>query len=389
MNKIVLIIGLCCLNLFFAGAENNVQKVLSEIEKNNQLLRAYHAQIEARQLNDRADNNLSDPEVEIEQVYASEKKMGRESEVTVSQGFDFPTVYVMRGKLNKAKSETYGLQLAIDRTAVLLEAKELCYDLIYLEKQKKWLDQRMKNVEQMERLFRIALEEGDVTMIDCDKLKLETINIRTEIMQNNVQRKAKLKALQVLNGGIAIDFRGDEYDEVPQSRSLNELVAHDQRVQLAEKEHAVVEREVKLARSEWLPEISLGYKYNNGDSEQFNGFVAGFTIPLFANAKRVKAAKSESVASSITRDYTAQKIENELSDCMEQIELYEAQLNDYREVLKENKMAELLEKSVQHGQMTLLDYLTYMLQVYESIENYLVLESEYYKLLARLNRSYL
>lgn len=389
MNKIVLIIGLCCLNLFFAGAENNVQKVLSEIEKNNQLLRAYHAQIEARQLNDRADNNLSDPEVEIEQVYASEKKMGRESEVTVSQGFDFPTVYVMRGKLNKAKSETYGLQLAIDRTAVLLEAKELCYDLIYLEKQKKWLDQRMKNVEQMERLFRIALEEGDVTMIDCDKLKLETINIRTEIMQNNVQRKAKLKALQVLNGGIAIDFRGDEYDEVPQSRSLNELVAHDQRVQLAEKEHAVVEREVKLARSEWLPEISLGYKYNNGDSEQFNGFVAGLTIPLFANAKRVKAAKSESVASSITRDYTAQKIENELSDCMEQIELYEAQLNDYREVLKENKMAELLEKSVQHGQMTLLDYLTYMLQVYESIENYLVLESEYYKLLARLNRSYL
>lgn len=377
------------MNFCFSGAENNVQKVLSEIERNNRLLQAYHAQIEAWQLNDRADNNLPDPEIEIEQMYASEKKMGRESEVTVSQGFDFPTVYVMRGKLNKAKSETYGLQLAIDRTAVLLEAKELCYDLIYLERQKKWLDKRMKNAEQMEQLCRIALEEGDVTMIDCDKLKLETINIRTEIMQNNAQRKAKLKALQVLNGGVAIDFRADEYDEVPQSRSLDELLAHDQRMQLAEKEHAVVEREVKLARSEWLPEISLGYKYNNGDSEQFNGFVAGLTIPLFANAKRVKAAKSESVASSITRAYTAEKIENELSDCMEQIELYRAQLNDYREVLKENKMAELLEKSVQHGQITVLDYLTYMLQVYESVENYLVLESEYYKLLARLHRSYL
>ncbi len=379
--------GLALMVVFSLRAQENIKDILSEVEKNNQFLRAYASRLEVQRLNDRVENNLPDPEFEVEQLFSSTTKMGRESEMILSQEFEFPSVYAMRSRLNREKSESYEQQWAIARMDVLLKAKEICCDLVCLNRQRDWLEKRLKNADLLTKYCQSSMQEGNASLLDYNKLKLEMMNVRTEFMKNESQRKAKLKELQTLNGGIELDFTLRMYDEEDQTASMDELVSRDWRVRLAEKEQLVANRHISLARSKWLPNLSLGYKYSNGDSEQFNGFVAGLSIPLFANSKQVKVAKAESVTSSIESMHTRISVENELSDCWEQIELYKKELLDYRQVLGDDQTLDLLDKALQSGEISMLEYLVSTFQVYQMMETYLSLENEYHKLLARLYKS--
>lgn len=389
-NKRILILIVCQLCLLSLGAqENEIARVLAEVKRNNPLLSSYALRMEADMLRDKADNTLPAIEVETEQMFSSDRKIGRESEWLVSQAFEFPTVYLMRGKLNKQKGEMYRQQLATVRTDLLLQVKEICCDLIYLNRRKVWLEKRRGNAERLLQLYRTALEKGETTLLDLNKLELEAMNVATEIMQNQADYKAKHKELETLNGGKPIQFDATDYALTDSNLSVEALVARDSRVRLSEQELQVSQRQLALDRAHWWPELSLGYKFNKGDSEQFNGLVAGLSIPLYSNAKRVKATRKMAVATSMQSRYKRTQVRNELEDLKEQMALYSKQLAVYKRVLTDNRSLELLGKALEKGEISMLEYLVDALQVYQSTEQYLSLENEYQKLQARFYKSLL
>ncbi len=57
-------------------------------------------------------------------------------ELVVSQSFDFPSLYATRNKLNRLKAGTLDSQSDVFRQEKLLQAKELCLDIIMLRQQK-------------------------------------------------------------------------------------------------------------------------------------------------------------------------------------------------------------------------------------------------------------
>ena len=157
------------------------------------------------------DNNLPDPSVSYSHFWGNKEGMGFTGEFVASQSFDFPSVYVRKHKLTKAKSAGLDRQGMAFRQQILLQVKEVCLDLVLLNQQKNLLDTRLRNAEQLSAFYATRLEKGNANILETNKIDLELLNARTEARMNETSRIAKLQELATLNGGIAIEFTDTVY----------------------------------------------------------------------------------------------------------------------------------------------------------------------------------
>ena len=63
-------------------------------------------------------------------------KGGHGTELVASQGFDFPTQYIVRNRQATLQNEAVDKQQQAARRDILLNAKNLCLDLILLNQEK-------------------------------------------------------------------------------------------------------------------------------------------------------------------------------------------------------------------------------------------------------------
>ena len=112
--------------LFCAGnlaAQNNIESILRSIEKNNKELQASEQLTLSKKLEAATENTLPDPNVSYERKWGKPASIGKTGELSVSQSFDFPSVYVHKNQLYDLKSDLYDQQKQIIRQQVLLNAK--------------------------------------------------------------------------------------------------------------------------------------------------------------------------------------------------------------------------------------------------------------------------
>ena len=192
-------------------AQNGIEQVLKNIETNNKELQANAQLITSQKLENKSENNLPDPTLSYAHLWGSEDKSETIGELVVSQSFDFPSVYVRKHKLTKAKSAGLDRQGMAFRQQILLQVKEVCLDLVLLNQQKNLLDTRLRNAEQLSAFYATRLEKGNANILETNKIDLELLNARTEARMNETSRIAKLQELATLNGGIAIEFTDTVY----------------------------------------------------------------------------------------------------------------------------------------------------------------------------------
>ena len=134
--------------LSFAGMRaqtSGMDDVLRQIEANNKELQANAYLIASQKLENKTDNNLPDPTLSYAHLWDSGSSNETASELVVSQSFDFPTLYVTRGKMNRLKTNALDAQATAFRQQILLQAKEVCLDIIMLQRLQSLLDERLKN----------------------------------------------------------------------------------------------------------------------------------------------------------------------------------------------------------------------------------------------------
>ena len=207
------------------NGQNSIDAVLRSIEANNKELQANNQLTVSKKLEAKLDNNLPDPSVSYVHQYGNREGMGIQGELVASQSFDFPSVYVQKNKLAKSKAASFDRQGAEFRQQILLQAKEICLDLVLLNQQRALLDQRRQNAEQLAELYAMRLETGDANILETNKIDLELLNAKTEARMNESARIAKLQELATLNGGIAIDFTDTTYMSDGDILSFEELCA--------------------------------------------------------------------------------------------------------------------------------------------------------------------
>lgn len=387
MTKYILLTGAFFLLASAGKAQNNIEEVLKLVEQNNKTLQASGRLNEAQKLEARTGNYLANPTVEFDYLWGNRNTGGQQNEVVIKQAFDFPTVYSHKNKIAGLKTGLYDNQTAAGRQQLLLTAKQTCLEIIYLRKQKTLLGERLQNALRLSELYRTKLEKGDATILEINKIELEQVNAQNANRLNEAELKAKLELLRNLNGGETIAFDVLDY---PAQRNINfdqiadEYLSADPSLKSLEDEQAIATQEIKLSQSESLPKFDVGYRRDAGTDDAFNGFTVGVSIPLFENKNRVKKARAQAEYTSAVVEDNKQNVRSGLQQLYEQVQALRTAKDDYARILSTQRNIELLNKALDAGQISMINYFTEVAALYDARQNYLDIEKNYHDLLAQL-----
>lgn len=387
--KQFIVITLLASTVLSASGQHSIDGVLRSIEANNKELQANKQLVASQKLEAKLDNNLADPTVTYSHLYGNKEGMGFTGELVASQSFDFPSLYARRGKLAKLRGESIEHQGEEFRQQILLQAKEVCLDLVLLNQQKSLLDVRRQNAEQLSALYEQRLQNGDANILETNKINLELLNVRNEARINEANRIAKLHELAMLNGGIEIQFADTVYTPVDAPVSIadlkQEIISSDRRLQSLRSEQTAARKQISVSRTQGLPSFELGYRMNpSSGGERFNGFLVGVSIPLFANRNKVKQAKAQSLYTELQTESMQTAVESELLQLYNRSVSLKASIDEYSEVLKKQNSLALLNKAIQSGQISMIEYFVDVTTLYQSMQNYMQLQNEYQKVMAQL-----
>jgi hypothetical protein len=370
-------------------AQSSIDQVLRSIETNNKSLQANTKMTDAQKLEAQTGKFLANPSVEWEQMWGNRNNPGSEYTLTVKQSLDFPTTYSNKNKLANLKANTIGFQSAAYRQQLLLNAKQTCIEIIYLRKQKSLLDERLANAETMFALYKKRFESGDANQLELNKIQLELLNAQNQSRLNKAALTAAEEQLRNLNGGKPITFDATDYPAGEELINFDQLQAAfmdaDPNLKSLTGNQEIANREVKLSRSLTLPKFDVGYKRNAAsDHVASNGFMVGVSIPLFENKNTVKKAKAQAEFATASLEDNRLNLKTNLQQLYQQAEALQISRADYAKVLEQQRNIELLNKALNAGQLSVIDYFTELSTIYDSHQSYLDVEKEYHSILAQL-----
>ena len=383
------ILGLMLLGTLTTRAQSSIDQVLRSIETNNKSLQANTKMTDAQKLEAQTEKFLANPSVEWEQMWGNRNNPGSEYTLTVKQSLDFPTTYSNKNKLANLKANTIGFQSAAYRQQLLLNAKQTCIEIIYLRKQKSLLDERLANAETMFALYKKRFESGDANQLELNKIQLELLNAQNQSRLNKAALTAAEEQLRNLNGGKPITFDATDYPAGEELINFDQLQAAfmdaDPNLKSLTGNQEIANREVKLSRSLTLPKFDVGYKRNAAsDHVASNGFMVGVSIPLFENKNTVKKAKAQAEFATASLEDNRLNLKTNLQQLYQQAEALQISRADYAKVLEQQRNIELLNKALNAGQLSVIDYFTELTTIYDSHQSYLDVEKEYHSILAQL-----
>lgn len=394
MKRIIISSLVSCAFLALTGemqAQNSIEQVLKNIETNNKELQANAQLINAQKLEARTDNNLPDPTLSYAHLWSSKGKNETIGELVVSQSFDFPSLYSTRSKLNRLKASTFDSQASVFRQEKLLLAKELCLDIIMLRQQKQFLEERLHNAEELAKMYTKRLETGDANVLETNKIKLELLNVKTETSLNETALRNKLQELNTLNGNIPVVFQESTYPVAPFPADYqvlkSEILSTDRTLKAFYNESLVARKQISVNRSQWLPKLELGYRRNTETGIPFNGVIVGFSFPIFENRNKVKMAKAQALNIDLQKDNATLQVESELAQLYREAQTLYSSMEEYQKTFQAQQDLALLKQALTGGQISMIEYFVEVSVIYQSHQNYLQLENQYQKAMARIYKS--
>ncbi|MCD4696219.1 MAG: TolC family protein [Bacteroidales bacterium] len=371
-------------------SQDNIKNVLSEIEKNNTTLSALRKSVEAKKTGNKTGIYLQNPEVGFNFLWGDPSVIGNRTDISIIQTFDFPTAYSYRNQIADIKNEQLELEYQKQLRVLLLQARLLCFDLVYQNALKSELSKRLGHAQSIADSYRSKFDIGETNILEYNKAQLNLLNIRKGIETIEIERVALLSELSGLNGGIIINFSDSEFKapEIPAD--------FEQWYSIAEQNNPVLnwlrqEIEVRLKQEKYmralsLPKLQAGYMSEKIVGEQFQGVTLGLTIPLWENKNSVKYAKANTlVFESIAIDNRIQ-FYNQLKALFTKATGLLKSANDYRINLQAFDNTTLLEKALDKGEITMINYILELSIYYESVNNLLELERDMNKALAELEQ---
>ena len=387
-------------------AQEGMEAILQQIARNNKALQANTQLIASQKLESKATNNLANPTLSYSHLWDSDDKNITVGELVISQSFDFPSLYATRNRVSRLKSTALDAQSAAVRQQVLLQAQQLCLDIVLLHQQQQLLDERLKNAEELAQMYAERLKTGDANALETNKINLELLNVRTESRTNATTLQNKLKELTALNGNLPLvpgrpqpepAMPGPEalgltdYTPTPLPADftpvLNELLAADPALQALQHESAAARKQVSVSKQGWLPQLELGYRRNTETRHPLNGIVVGFSFPLFENRHQVKMAKSQALNVDYQKEDALLQASSALWQLYDEARSLQQSIDEYKETFARQRDLALLRKALEGGEISMIEYFVEVSVVYQSKANLLLLENQYQKVMAQMYKS--
>jgi outer membrane protein TolC len=371
-----------------AAAQVEVDSVLKQVERNNKSIQSNKKYWEAKRNEYKTGLTLYDPSVEYDYMWGSPAGAGNQRDFSVTQRLDWPSAYKKKKDLSGQQIAQTELQQQVYRQDILLEAKLLTLQVIYLNKKVAELNRRLLNTQNLVQDYQKKLDKGDVIILDVNKAKLQLLNIQTEVKLNENEKQVLLTKISELNGGIPVIITDTLYPALPAIPDFeildSTIEANDPIIKVYEQEKRIWERQISLQKAMNLPKIETGYHSQGILGQSYRGFHAGVVIPLWENRNKLKTTQSN-------LDYTNAAAETHILEhrlenrqYYEQLDVRLKMIQEYKELLSTLNNTVLLNKALALGQITIIQYFYDESFYFTAYDKYLQAEWEYQQAVARL-----
>ncbi|MCD7970364.1 MAG: TolC family protein [Alistipes sp.] len=376
------------------GWQEQAYGIVRQVEVNNPELEARRKLRDALGVDARLDNNLYDPQVEYVHLWGRPSAAGPTSELTVSQAFDFPTVYARRAKLAELRAATYGYEYETYRQQLLFEAHSLCINIVALQARAEVLAQAMEDAGALADAIRVKFEQGGANSLEVEKTRFEYISAANACKLNEIELSEARTRLSALNGDQPVEpVEGGGLDTPPLLRPYEELAAIYEEMApellTALSELEAARQDIRVSRSKSLPGFAVGYRRDTGPGEKFNGVVAGVSIPIFSNRHNVRRAQAEAAWA----EAEVRRVRSDMRVWLSGLYARADLLGDYTASLSElqdhGHTLAMLRRAIETGHISVTDYYSQLQPVYDSRLSIIDVWEEYHLVCARINAAFL
>lgn len=388
MKKISVFI--LCLQWVIAtcDAQSNIDSILDRIQSTNMEIGSNTRYWDAKGLEYKTGLTPMNPFIEYDYLFGSPAGLGNQQEFNIIQQIDFPTVYSRKRDLSNKLVSQAQMQKNVFRQDILLASKLLLYDLIYLNNKESQLLGRQQQSSQFLQEYEQKLQQGDANMLDVNKIKLQYLSMKNDLLLLQNEKQTLLTKLAELNGGVWVDFIDTIYPTIPlipDFETLDSIIeSNDPLITLYEQEKLIQQQQVTVQKSLNLPKLEAGYHGQTILNTRLQGIHAGITVPLWENKNKVKAAEAnvDFASTNIQRHRLEHRLENRrLYDLLE---VRQNAMEEYEELLSTMGNTLLLDKALRLGEITVIQYFleqTYFYTAYDKNEQ---LKREYHKAVVEL-----
>lgn len=349
---------LCAQSVLKSGWES----WMAQIAQNNTTLKALHRQMQASVLANGSNLSLTDPDAEVAYLVGTPKGVPNRTNVSLTQSLDWDVLLGRRRALAKANNQVAYNDYRRAVQQVLTEADEQFTSLVYYNKLCGELSQRQTLAEEIERLYQQKFERGDINQLEVNKVRLNASVCRADWARANNERQQILANLQRLNGGHAVAFTDTVYPlagkALPPLVDFQSALAGSLAVQTAQAAVAQSEAEIKVAKAEGLPALTVGFQGEYIKQNNYSGLSLGFSVPLWGNSrKKIRKAEAELAANRLTVDDVIYQERAQVAKLYASTQQLQQAANALQKDMQLMNNDQLLRRSLELGQISLLDYL--------------------------------
>ena len=367
--------------------------LLSQIEENNTTLIALRTEAEARKLENRTGITLADPEVGYKHMWEGAEESGNLTEFTVTQSIDLATVMGQRTRVAREQNLLIDEEYRMARMEILLDAQLTLVDLAYYNALAAELDRRLGHARRVVEAERTRLESGDTDALSHNNVLLSLSALEAEKARVDMERNVLIDRLTALNGGVTLDNLDalenleslDNLDHIDFSSWYAEAEAHLPQLAQARQMSEVRSSELALAKASHLPSLSATYineRHTVGTRSQ--GVAVGVSIPLWANKNRVRSARTALQAAEAHKADAELQLRSAFEQEFTRVKGLHHTAMLYHRALDEANNSTLLEKAMDEGYISVLEYLQGIELYYDYLDRSLSADRDYHRALVTL-----
>lgn len=360
LYKTIILLFLVCLSVEIC-AQGRYGWVIDSLEKNSPGFKALKARNDAEKAEARATTFLDNPEVAFGYYWGSPSDIGKRWDLSVTQSFEMPSVYVHKNRIRKLTTEYSDNDYARQRIELLTEAMEACADMVYYNAYVTLYAHCVKNARRVAELYERKLEAGECGILEYNRVAMDLASIENKLHSAEAERDMMLDNLKMLNGGKQLAFAQDKYERVNLPSDFDQWFekasSKNPELKLLKQQQTISEEQAKLAKSEWLPKMAVGYASENVVGETFRGVTVQATLPLWHQKGTIKKAQAQERYAQAEYENIYARQYNHLKGLYRKAQTLSHNLQNLQETFTRFNSEELLLKAFEAGEITLENYL--------------------------------
>ena len=360
-NTIVLFLFASALSISAQNVDKDKASLMSEIVQNNTTLAAFRQKANAAKQMNGVDNALPDPSFNFSNTWGNQPGTITSQSYSIEQELDWGTLSGQRRKTTKSTNKAVDLNYLVQRQTILAEADRLIVELTYYNALCDELAMREERAANLKLLYQKKYEAGDADKLELNKVKLSHTATIAELRKAKADRDAVKEDLQRLNGNQAIIYNHSRYAKTvipPLAELIKKAETIAPQIALVTQSIEVEQQKLKLNKSAAIPNLTVGYAGSSARKVRTNAVTIGIDIPLWGNSrKKVSQQRAEIAVAEMEKNDVETQIKATLQRQFANATSLEQISNQFHKELNENEDIIILDKALDAGKLSLIEYL--------------------------------